>query len=231
MALPTLLAYLLVGLAVAAVLASRGGGTALARSVRFALHAALWPIFLPVLLPAAPPRLASPAGSAYAERIEATEKSLEQALALLGRDLGSSLPLERGRVASLARAMRFAASRVDELDASLRAPENDEAGVQAELARLRADPEAVRRAEIASQRLKHIQKLAALRRQAQADLETAIARAAELSTRLTLLRYEDPVRTDLAAAKARDLTDSIDELCTLLTEVRTTAPDGSAARV
>jgi hypothetical protein len=221
MALTTLVVYLVAGAVVASIIATRLSGAAAMRAARFLLHLILWPLFVPLLMPVAPPRLQSSFGSAYAERIERGERSLEEALGLLGGELNDQLPVERARVAALGRAMRVAAARLEELDGLVKAPGNDDEALQADLARLKLDPEASALVDIVSQRLGHVARLKALRRQAQADLERAIARSGELATRLTLLRYEDPSRAGIAAAKARELTDSIEDLCSVLTEVRT----------
>jgi hypothetical protein len=220
-AFATLVAYLVAGFAVAFLIAVRARGTAAIRVAELVPHTLLWPLFVPLLLPVAPPRPQTQIGSAYAERIEQSERSLEEALGLLGRELKEPLALERARVGALGRAMRSAAARLEELDGLVKSPGNDQVALQTDLARLQADPEAAALADIVAQRLSHVSRLGALRRQAQSDLEKAIARAGELATRLILLSYEDPSRTGLAAAKARELTDSIGELCAVLTEVRT----------
>lgn len=221
MAAWTLVTYLAAGAVLAAVLANRSAAPSLQRAGTFVVQAVLWPIFVPLLLPAQPPKPAAGADlSGYGERIAAAERTLEEALRLLGRDLDDPLSLEAARVRGLGQAMRAAAQRLVELDALLGAQGPQEEELTAQVSRLRLDPEAGALAEILAQRVGHLQRLKALRNQARADLERAIARAGELSTRLTLLRYEDPSRSGGAAAKARELTDSIEELCRTLNEVR-----------
>jgi chromosome segregation ATPase len=211
-ALVTVVTYCLAGIAVAMVL-GRGeprGATSLARA---SLHACLWPLFLPVLLPAS----SAPATTESA-RIDAAEATLHDALQRLGRELGDSLALETARVRSLGTALRSAARRLAELEAVLSAPDHDREKLSRELAALETRPDSKPVADILRERLAHLSRLEALRTQARGDLERALARAGELATRLTLLRYEGA--TAQAAGRARELTDTIDELCRTLEAVR-----------
>lgn len=220
MALWTLVAYCVVGAVVASALTRRNPVVGAHRAGTFVLHAGLWPLFVPLLLPPPAPVAAVRAADPYEPSIAAAEKALKDTLLTLGRDLDDPLSLEAKRVRDLGHAMRTASARLGELDALLGSSGQDEAALAAELARLQKDPEAASVAEIVEQRLGHVRRLRELRRQTQRDLERAIARAGELSTRLTLLRYEDPARTGVAASKARELTDAIEDLCRVLTEVR-----------
>jgi hypothetical protein len=213
LALVTLGAYVLAGLAVAVALA-RAEARGAARLARAGLHAVLWPLFLPVLLPASAP---SPLGTDGA-RIDAAEATLCDALGRLGKELGDPLSLEATRVRSLGTAMRAASRRLGELDALLASPGQDAQGLRRELEALGDRAEARPVADILRERLAHLARLEALRTQARADLERALARAGELATRLTLLRYEGT--TAHAAGRARELTDTIDELCRTLDEAR-----------
>jgi hypothetical protein len=219
----TLGTYLLAGVLIAAALTQRSPSTStsLERAGTFVVHATLWPIFAPLLLPSTPARPATPGDLVgYSERIDAAERSLAEALQLLGRDLNDPLSIEAARVRNLGQAMRSAAQRVSELDGLQKAQGAQEADLAAQVDKLRQEPESGPIAEIVEQRLGHLRRLKALRTQAGADLERALARAGELATRLTLLRYEDPQRTGGAATQARELTDSIEELCRALNEVR-----------
>lgn len=215
LALVTLGAYLLAGLAVAAALA-RGEVRGAGRLLRAGLHATLWPLFLPVLLPTA---AASPLGT-DGGRIDAAEATLAEALQRLGKDLGDPLSLESARVRSLGTAMRAAARRLSELDGLLASPGHDAEALRRELDALGDKAEGKPVADILRERLAHLGRLEALRTQARGDLERALARAGELATRLTLLRYEGT--TAHAAGRARELTDTIDELCRTLDEARAT---------
>lgn len=212
LALVTAVAYCLAGIAVAAVLA-RGEARWTASFARAGLHAFLWPIFLPVLLPGAP----APSG-AEGSRIDGAEAALHDALQRLGRELGDPLALETARVRALGTALRAASRRLGELDAVLSSPEHDVQALARELASLEARADSKPVAEILRERLAHLSRLEGLRSQARADLERALARAGELATRLTLLRYEGSHAQ--AAGRARELTDTIDELCHTLDEVR-----------
>jgi hypothetical protein len=209
----TLVAYGLAGLAVAVALGrteARGPG----RLARAGLHALLWPLFLPVLLPAATP---GPLGT-DGGRIDAAEATLAEALGRLGKDLGDPLSLESTRVRALGAAMRAASRRLAELDALLSSPGHDAEALRRELDGLGARADGKPVADILRERLAHLSRLEALRTQARADLERALARAGELATRLTLLRYEGT--SAQAAGRARELTDTIDELCRTLDEAR-----------
>ncbi|MGC4121644.1 MAG: hypothetical protein QM765_45110 [Myxococcales bacterium] len=98
-------------------------------------------------------------------------------------------------------------------------PEHDLARLVAEHDRLVASHDGSAVAEILAQRIEHVRKLQALRQQTQAELDRALARAGELATRLTLLRYDAGAHSG-AAATAQQLASSIDELCAVLVEVR-----------
>jgi chromosome segregation ATPase len=180
---------------------------------RASLHACFWPLFLPVLLPTA----TTPPGT-ESSRIDTAEATLHDALQRLGRELGDPLSLETARVRSLGTALRAAARRLAELDAVLSAPDHDVEALARELAALDARQDSKPVADILRERLAHLSRLEALRAQARADLERALARAGELATRLTLLRYEGA--TAHAVGRARELTDTIDELCHTLEAVR-----------
>lgn len=211
-ALVTVLAYCLAGLAVAWVL-WRGEARGAMSLARAGLHACLWPLFLPVLLPSD----SAPTGT-ESSRIDAAEATLNDALQRLGRELGDPLSLETTRVRSLGTALRAASRRLAELDAVLSSPDHDVDRLARELAALDSRQDARPVADILRERLAHLSRLEALRAQARVDMERALARAGELATRLTLLRYEGA--TAHAAGRARELTDTIDELCRTLEAVR-----------
>jgi chromosome segregation ATPase len=212
-ALVTAVSYCLVGIAVAAVL-GRGEARGAMGLARMSLQACLWPLFLPVLLPSP----SAPTGTPENARIDAAEATLHDALQRLGRELGDSLSLETARVRSLGTALRSAARRLSELESVLSAPDHDREKLSRELAALEARSDSKPVADILRERLAHLSRLEALRTQARTDLERALARAGELATRLTLLRYEGA--TAQAAGRARELTDTIDELCRTLEAVR-----------
>lgn len=214
MALATLAVYLAAGLLVAVALA-RKSAPAAAGPARIALHALLWPVFIPLLGPEA----AAPPATGDEARIRAAEAALAEALRALGGVLGDGLGLEMRRVEALGRALRSAAARKVELDGLLAMPEHDARRLAAELERLKASGDEAAVAEIVAERLAHVRRLEALRAQTQAELDRAVARAGELATRLTLLRY-DTGSSHGAAATAQQLASSIDELCAVLGEVR-----------
>ncbi|WP_224371579.1 hypothetical protein [Hyalangium versicolor] len=211
-ALVTVVAYCLTGVTVAMVLgrSEPRGAMGIARA---SLHACLWPLFLPVLMPGT-----SAPVSSENSRIEAAEATLHDALQRLGRELGDPLALETARVRSLGTALRAASRRLTELDAVLSTPDHDVEKLARELAAMDERQDSKPVADILRERLAHLSRLEALRTQARGDLERALARAGELATRLTLLRYEGA--TAHAAGRARELTDTIDELCRTLEAVR-----------
>jgi hypothetical protein len=218
MALFTLIVYGGLGLGLAVLLHRRIPRSGL-EIPTFVVRLLLWPVFLPLLLPQPEP----PAKKMDADeaRIRAAETALAEALRSLGTPLGEGLSLEMRRVESLGRALRGALARKNELDGLLNSPGYQEHALEAELERTKRNADGAAVSEIMAQRLAHVRKLQALRTQTQAELERALARAGELATRLTLLRYDHPPEQS-AAATAQQLTHSIDELCSLLTEVRST---------
>jgi chromosome segregation ATPase len=211
-ALVTTAAYCLAGLAVAVAL-GRGETRGAMSLARAGLHACLWPLFLPILLPTS-----TSAPGTESARIDAAEASLHEALQRLGRELGDPLALETARVRSLGTALRVASRRLGELDAVLATPDHDVERLARELAALDSRLDSKPLADILRERLAHLSRLEALRAQARADVERTLARAGELATRLTLLRYEGA--SAHAAGRARELTDTIDELCRTLEAVR-----------
>jgi hypothetical protein len=199
----TLLVYLLAGAAVALRLAHRLPAPASTSLVRFLV----WPLFAPLL--AAPAAPADP----FEERIRAALASLDAALTSLSGAVGEALRPERRRVEALGHALRSAAARWGELDRTLARPEHDLERLQAEVARA-ADGST---GAILRERLEHVRRLAALRDRTAQDVEQTLARAQELSARLTLLRFD---ATPSAAVSAQELTVAIGELCSVWTEAR-----------
>jgi len=206
--------YLVLGILAAALLARRVPSTNLvAAAGAFAVRTLLWPVFLPLFSEApSSPRDAEP-------RIKAAEAELSEALRALAGVLGDGLGLEMRRVDAMGKAMRSAAARKVELERLLSQPENDVRRLQSELESQRASGDRSAVAEILEQRIEHLRRLETLRAHTQAELDRAIARASELATRLTLLRY-DATAGSGAAATAQQLTQSIDELCEMLKEMR-----------
>jgi hypothetical protein len=204
---------------VAAMLARKERSvTPVSRGAGAFLHLVLWPLFLPMLLPeeATPPTRHS---TEWDERIQRAEAMLGDALKALGVDLGDPLALELARVAALGRSMRHAAARINDIEAALALPVHDLALLRRELERAEANPDEQSVAEVFRRRLEHVEQLEAIRRTARVDLERALAEAGALASRLTLLRYEHG-ETGTAAHRARELTDTVDELCRVLAEAR-----------
>lgn len=220
MALATLIAYLVVGVLFATLLQARTGAVRVDRAgvATFLLRMTLWPLFVPLALPAATRPVAG--AEEWAARIERAERGLDAAIQALGRELDDPLAIESARVRSLGAAMRQAAARLAEIESAFAAPGHDERELEEQLARQRESQDGAEVADILEQRLAHVRRLRALRDQARADLERALARADELAMRLTLLRYEDPGRLGLTSRSAREATEAIEELCRTLGEVR-----------
>lgn len=217
----TLGAWLTAGIIVSVLLARQQRPSRAALLVRSPLHVILWPLFVPVLLPQ--PERSGPtanATSAFDARIRNAESALADALEALGRELDDPLMLERGRVNALVRAMRAAAHRVSELEGVLSTRELDAAEIERERNLVKELPEGAPVLEVLQRRLEHVERLQAIHRQAKAELERALAEARALSTRLTVLRYEGLGGGATAAARARELTDTVDELCRVLAEAR-----------
>mgnify|MGYP006912201636 FL=1 len=220
MALATLIAYLVAGTLFATLLQARTGAARVDRAGvgAFLLQMALWPLFVPLMVPAA---TRSAAGAReWDARIERAEKGLDAAIQALGRELDDPLAIENARVRSLGTAMRQAAARLVEIECALTVPGHDERELEAQLERQRESQNGAEVAGIIEQRLAHFRRLRALRDQARADLERALARADELATRLTLVRYEDSGRLGMTSRSAREATEAIEELCRTLGEVR-----------
>lgn len=155
----------------------------------------LWPLFLPGLLVAAPSPEPAPPGPWQAR--------IDGAVAGLARALSSwdALPERAVCEASLAAAARGLAAlsdRHEQLDLALRGPEHDIAKLRIELesAPLSAQP-------VMAARLRNVERLAALRDEARAELERALAGLADLSTRVQLARFTGSSAEALSAQIAR----------------------------
>jgi hypothetical protein len=209
--------WLLAGVVVWIALARGERVSRAALLARAPLHVLFWPIFAPLLVPSPAVAPASVVATPWDERIAEAEAALAQALSALSARLEDPLSLEHARVRVLSGALRAAAARAVELSEVLRRPENDSEVVQRELAHA---PPHGSLADVLRSRLANVEQLASLHRHAEADLERALAEASALATRLTLLRYETPGDGTAAAVRARELTDTVDELCRVLAEAR-----------
>ncbi len=227
MALATVLMWLGAGAVVSLLLtqraaAQREGATSWGpRLLRLPLHLLLWPLFVPLLLPQEARAEEGALGPGeWDGSICRAEEGLRQALDGLSRQVEDPLSLERARVAALGRALRGAAARVAELDRVLSTPDFDPSALREELASRRTADDAQPVVDVLERRLAHVERLAHLQRQARVDLERALGEAAALASRLTLLRYEGPAGAATAAGSARELTQTVEELCRVLTEAR-----------
>ena len=216
MAVASLVVWLLAGAVVAVALARRERVSPAALVARAPMYVLLWPLFVPLLVSSTSTSRLVPE-TPWDGRIADAERALAEALAALSARLDDPLSLEHARVAALCGALRAAAARAVELSEVLRRPENDARRARRELDDAPRDASLE---EVFRRRLANVERLTAMHRQAQADLERALAEASALATRLTLLRYESPGDGTTAVARARELTDSVDDLCHVLADAR-----------
>lgn len=212
---PMVAAYLLAGVVVAALLWARVPGRLRDRDRPTVWHVLGWPFFVAVLvasLQAAPTPFRR-----ERERIEEVERRLLKAAQALARQLGQPLGLERARIRALAAAMQASANRSEALRRALLQPGFDEAALALERALLL--PASSPLLPALDARLESVRGVHALWRQARADLELSLARAAELEARLTLLRFEAAGPAVAAAQRAREAAQAVDELAGLLEEL------------
>lgn len=143
--------------------------------------APLWPLFVPGLLEPIPLAAPTPPGP-WQSRVDGAVGSLARALSSW-----EALPDRAVCEASLTAAARGLAAltaRHDQLDAALRGPEHDPIRLRAELETAPAAARAVMEA-----RLGNVERLVALREEARAELERALAGLADLATRVHLARF------------------------------------------
>jgi len=215
---PILAGYLLLGVAVAAALWRCLSGGPRDRLGPSAWHVVAWPFFVPVLMATQQEGMGGPDDDPIGEM----ERRLLRATELLARQLRHPLGLERARVRALGAAMRATSARAEALQAVLLQPGYDGAAlaVQRDTARSGADALAAPLVPVLDARLGNVERVRALWLQARSDLELALARAAELEGRLTVLRFEASGPATTAATRAREAAEAIDELSRLLREVR-----------
>lgn len=207
---------------------SRSGGAlgTGARWVRGSIHLLFWPLFAPLTGASQTPpseRAAAVPGAlaaAWEGRIREAERQMREALGALGSGEGEALSVVGARVDSLGTALRRTASRLGELEGYLAQPAQSSAALESELAALSARPGSAVRLKAVRERLDHLVKLASLRERLREELEAALASAAELATRLSLLRYEGRTASDGTLGNLSGLLGAIDELCSALGEVQ-----------
>ncbi|HEY3448080.1 MAG TPA: hypothetical protein VGK67_17115 [Myxococcales bacterium] len=214
---PMVAGYLLTGLAVTVLLWQHVSGRARERLEPSVWHLVAWPFFVPALMAALKdPRVPR---ALEGDPIGEIEDRLLEATGALARQLGQPLRFEAAQIRALASAMRGSASRADALQRVLLQPGFDDAALAGQLDRLRAtagEP----LVPVLDARLGHVRRVRALWQQARADLELALARAAELESRLTLLRFEATGPAVVASERARQAAQAIDQLADLIEELR-----------
>jgi hypothetical protein len=196
-ALGTLVIYVILGLVVAAATALRDERPAgLRLAFLFTAGVLFWPFLAPSLLGGAAlsPTSASPgaADGPLALRIQAAE---DQVLAALGKVKGGvaegALAPEAARVRHLAGSLRALATRLGDIDETLRAPELDAQKLEERLADLtaRGCAEGDARAASLRARLRNVERLRALRARTHDDLERALFKMEEITSQMLLLKF------------------------------------------
>jgi hypothetical protein len=195
-ALGTLVIYVILGLVVAAATALRDERPAALRlAFLFTAGVIFWPLLAPSLLGGAPsPASASPcaADGPLAPRIQAAEDQVLAALAKVkGGVAEGALAPEAARVRHLAGSLRALATRLGEIDETLRAPELDAQKLEERLADLvaRGCAEGDARAQSLRARLRNVERLRALRARTHDDLERALFKMEEITSQMLLLKF------------------------------------------
>jgi hypothetical protein len=220
----TVIFYCLVGFAVAvAVYLRQDASTVTERSFRVTTAVFFWPLFLPLLLARAPheaPRPASSSNNSVDEIFQAiaqVDTELEAALSSLDGWAEDVLAREKDRIQELRSAWSGQSARIREMDHLLAQPEfrtNEHSECETDsLAALR-DSEALtthpspesndRRRQSEQARLKNIERLRQVRRQAYDDLMGTLAWVRELVSMIHLAKF-----TGAPASRAEELVTQI----------------------
>jgi hypothetical protein len=195
---PTIVLYLLVGIAVAVALYltdqphSRGD-----RILRLGTAVPFWPFYLPILLsrPASTPLSAD---DEWTRLLAVVERELDAALSTLNDWIGIAEEPRR-RIEKLREAWADQAERLREMDRLLSRPEYAAAEEDPPIA---AAPEV--RQSLAARR-QNVERLRQVRRQGEADLLASLAWVREWASRIHLARFTDAPMTraeELLAALA-----------------------------
>ena len=206
---PTLVLYVLVGIAVAVALyLSDPPRPAGERLLRLSTAVPFWPFYLPILL--ARPTPATLSDDEWTRTLAAVQPELDAALSSLDEWIG--IPEEqRRRIDGLREAWAAQAERLREMDRLLTRPEYADADQE-------DGPGATPRLrQTLAARQQNLQRLRLLRQQIEADLLASLVGVRELVSRIHLARF-----TDAPAARADEL------LAELAAAVDTlTAPHGT----
>lgn len=195
-ALETAIVYAVLGAVVAAALWLQPHNRP--RPWSLLLYILCWPLFAPVLFSAegrAEQRAGEPtqARSSFRDRIAHAEQLLDAKLAQLTGAAGATLHHETGRIRQLQAALNAMATRLADMDAVLTTPEFDEASARTRLEQRSASATSANDPSVASlaARLASIQELKQLRERHLVELERALYRIEEMSSRLAVLRFTE----------------------------------------
>lgn len=225
----TLTLYALVGLAVAGALLRQRWARRPAPRRALLLKALVWllawPFFAPFIASGQGHSAAEPAEGAPSAAVKRARERLIEALVELSRAEPGWGPIIEGEVARARRitgALDEIASRLEEMSQLTKSPEFDRARAISVLADLdeRGHDEDDPRVRSVRARLRNIDKLGALHRQAAAELERAALVLEEMSVEIRLLRFADAgaaaegasARVEEAARMVSALTEALDHM-------------------
>jgi hypothetical protein len=211
---PTLVLYLLIGLAIAVALyLTDRPRPPTERALRLGTAVPFWPLYLPILL-TRPTSVPLSSEDEWSRTLAVVERELDAALSTLNDWIGIAEEPRR-RIEKLREAWTEQAERLREMDRLLSRPEFAAAEEKSPIA---AAPE-VRQSLVARQQ--NVERLRQVRRQAEADLLASLAWVREWASRIHLARF-----TDAPTSRAAEL------LAVLAAGLETlTASHGTAERV
>lgn len=190
--------YVLVGVGLAIAVLVRGHS-----AYEGAMLVALWPLYGPFLV------IAEPAG-----RVSDGESNFLEAMRRVGgTPLGALLP-DRPTARALARRVRLADARVEEIDALLARPEFSEDAARARLVELR-EGGSERALATTEHRLRNIARLRALRARFTREMEEVRELLAQLTTQAEVVRLSGEL-DDGTAQLVRELVHRVEGLDALL---------------
>jgi len=209
---PTLVLYLLLGIAVSVAVYLSGGGTpAAGRWFTVALAVPFWPLYVPVLLARSNPRpdsalLPAAAADEMAAAIRQVDEELEAALGSLDGWAEDVLAREKDRIGELRQAWTAQSERIREMDRLLSPAEDSQAPQVGPVPGRPAfttpvSPEAGDRLRRSQQvRLQNIERLRRVRQRAYEDLMATLAWVRELVSMIHLAKF-----TGAPASRAEEL--------------------------
>lgn len=201
----TLLIYGILGLVVAAAMALREERLGALRILfLFTAGVVFWPLFAPSILGGSAATAEAggvPGDAPIGPRIQAGEQQILAALAKVRGVAEGALAPEAARVRDLAASLATMATRLAEIDDTLRAPELDARALEARLAELVAHGRGPEDARVLSMkaRLGNVERLRALRARTHDDLERALLKMEEITSRMLLLKFAGRPESEVAA--------------------------------